>query len=309
MVMTPDHLKELLGFEESALSLASRSLSDADGIVVERLRFQLPGGEAVRGFLTRPEGGRGPLPAILLAHAHGDRYDIGASELTEGRPAWVDAPGPALARAGFAALSIDMPTFGDRATVSESAASKAGLWYGRPLFGRMLGDQAGALAWLAGRRDVDRSRLGVMGISMGATLAYFLAAVDPRPAAVVQLCCFADFATLVATGAHDRHGHYMTVPGLLRETSSGAVAGLVAPRPQLVCVGLEDPLTPPAAVERAFAETSAAYRAAGAPEALELFAEAGIGHQETMAMRRKALRFLQGCLAVEVDAPPGTAGR
>ena len=60
---------------------------------------------------------------------------------------------------------------------------------------------------------------------------------------------------------------------------------MMAPRPQLICVGLDDPLTPPAAVERAFGETSAAYRAAGAPDALELFSEAGVGHRETPAMR------------------------
>lgn len=92
------------------------------------------------------------------------------------------------------------------------------------------------------------------GISMGATLAYFLAAIDQRVSAVAHLCCYADLATLVEIGAHDLHGHYLTVPGLLAETSSGAIAGLVAPRPQLICVGSGDPLTPPLAVARAYAD-------------------------------------------------------
>ena len=292
-VATCDRLKGLLCFEERSLSLASRSTVTRDGCAVECLQLQLPDGEEVRGFLTRPERAGGPLPAILFAHAHGGRYDIGAGELTEGRPAWLDPPGPALAREGFVALSVDMPTFGARANVTESAAAKAALWYGRTLFGQMLGEQAGALTWLARRGDVDPSRIGMVGISMGATLAYFMAALDERVAAVAQLCCYADFATLVETGAHDRHGHYLTVPGLLRETSTGAIAGMMAPRPQLICVGLDDPLTPPAAVERAFGETSAAYRAAGAPDALELFSEAGVGHRETPAMRRQVLDFLR----------------
>jgi dienelactone hydrolase len=284
-----DRLRELLRFEEHSLSLASRSIDVVDGCPVERLRFHLPDEAAARGFLIRPVRAAGRLPGILLAHAHGGRYEIGASELTDGRPAWLDAPGPALAREGFVALCIDMPTFGARANVTESAAAKAALWYGRILFGQMLGEQAGALTWLAARADVDPSRIGMMGISMGATLAYFLAALDLRVAAVAQLCCYADFATLVETGAHDLHGHYLTVPGLLRETSSGAIAGLVAPRPQFICVGDDDPLTPPEAVRRALAETSAAYRAAGAPGAIDLFAEAGVGHRETPAMRRKVL--------------------
>jgi dienelactone hydrolase len=281
------------------MSLVSRTTVARDGCVVESLQLRLPDGEDVRGFLTRPERAGEPLPAILLAHAHGGRYDIGADELTDGRPAWVDPPGPALARAGFVALSVDMPTFGSRAGVTEGAAAKAALWYGRTLFGQMLGEQAGALTWLAGREDVDPARIGAMGISMGATLAYFLAALDARVAVVAQLCCYADFATLVETGTHDRHGHYLTVPGLLRDTSTGAIAGMVAPRPQLICVGLDDPLTPPAAVERAFAETSAAYAAAGAPEAVRLFAEAGVGHRETAGMRGEMVGFLRGHLGVD----------
>ena len=233
---------------------------------------------------------------MLLAHAHGGAYDIGARELVDGRPAWLDPPGPALAGAGFVALAIDMPCFGSRAGLGESAASKAGLWYGRPLFGQMLGDQAGALSWLTARPEVDPARIGVLGLSMGATLGYFLAALDPRVAAVAQLCCFADFATLVETGAHDLHGPYLTVPGLLAAISTGAIAGMVAPRPQLICLGAEDPLTPPLAVARACAEAEAAYRAAGGEAALEICIEAGVGHRETPEMRRRVMAFLRRAL-------------
>jgi hypothetical protein len=125
------------------------------------------------------------------------------------------------------------------------------------------------------------------GISMGATLAYWLAAVDERIAAIAHLCCYADFATLIETGAHDLHGIYLTVPGLLAETSTGEIAGLVAPRPQLICVGEADTLTPPLAIDRALVETRAAY--GGGP--LEVLRQAGIGHQETPEMRAAVLDF------------------
>ena len=65
---------------------------------------------------------------------------------------------------------------------------------------------------------------------MGATLAFWLAALDPRMKAVAHLCCFADLETLVASGAHDLHGLYMTVPGLLAVARTGEIAGLIAPR-------------------------------------------------------------------------------
>lgn len=292
-----DRLKKLLAFNERSLTLISRVVEDRESWVLERLRFNSEGTE-FDGFLTRPMNRTGPLPAVLFAHAHGGCYEIGARELAEGRPAWRDAPGPALAAAGLIALAIDMPCFGSRASVGESAASKAALWRGQPLFGQMLGEQAGALTWLTAQPEVDPHRIGMLGLSMGATLGYFLAALDPRIAALAQICCFADFATLVETGAHDLHGNYLTVPGLLHETSTGQIAGLTAPRPQLICIGEDDPLTPPLAVRRAQAEVAAAYRAMEATHALEVFVEAGIGHSESPEMRRRILDFFRQSLCV-----------
>jgi hypothetical protein len=127
---------------------------------------------------------------------------------------------------------------------------------------------------------------------MGATLSYFLAAIDPRIAAIAHLCCFADFATLIETGAHDLHGIYLTIPGLLAATTTGEIAGLVAPRPQLICIGEADPLTPSLAVDRAWADTHAAY----GDGPLTLMREPGIGHQETEGMRAAVLEFFKTTL-------------
>ncbi|MBW6423788.1 dienelactone hydrolase family protein [Rhizobium sp. XQZ8] len=297
MAITVARLKELLAFEEASLTLLESQHEVRDGYILERLRFQLSDSTEVRGFLTRPSAGfitRGP--AIVYAHAHGARWDIGASELVDGRPALLNAPGPVLAREGYVMLCIDMPTFGERAGVTEDEAAKAALWHGKTLFGQMVSEQAAALTWLASRPEVDPKRIGVTGLSMGATLAYFLAAVDPRVKANAHLCCYADFAALVRTGAHNHHGHYLTVPGLLKETSIGEIAGLVAPRAQLICIGWDDPLTPPEAVDIAFAETEAVYLKAEALGALVFLPEAGVGHKETPAMRRAVLGFFKGYL-------------
>jgi hypothetical protein len=211
--------------------------------------------------------------------------------LLVGREYLLDPPGPALARAGYVTLCIDMPVFGERASVSESSAAKALLWQGKSLFGQMLSDHAAALSYLASRDDVDAARIGAFGISMGCTLSYWLAAVDTRIAATAHLCCFADLREMIALGNHDGHGIYLTVPGLLAETDAGEIAGLIAPRPQLICIGEADALTPLPAFEIAYAETKAAYAAAGVPERLRVVREPGTGHQETQRMRRATLSF------------------
>lgn len=288
MSISRARLIELIGLTEPAIALLSTDTTEHDGYAVETLRFHL-GDIEVRGLLTRPLDTTGKLPAILYGHSHGGRYDIGAAELLTGREYLQSPLGPVFARAGYVTLCLDMPVFGLRATTKESAAAKALLWHGKSLFGQMLSDHAAALTYLASRADVDPTRIGAFGISMGCTLSYWLAAMDDRIKAVAHLCCFADQRTMIELGAHDGHGIYMTVPGLLAETDAGEIAAMVAPRPQLVTIGEADKLTPPLAVQRAWADLEPAY--AAIPQNLQRISEPGIGHQETPRMREAMLQF------------------
>lgn len=293
-----ERLRAAFEIGKHSLTLTSRQVIGEDGYVVERLQFLTAVGEAVRGVLTRPLSS-GPSPALLYMHAHGARYDIGADELLDGRPALLGPLGPEFARRGFVTLMIEMPAFGGRAEPNESARTKASLWRGRSLAGQMVAEQQSAFSWLAACDDVIAERIGVFGLSMGATLGYWLAAVEPRVACVAHLCCYADFETLIESGAHDLHGIYLTVPGLLGIASNGVIAGRIAPRPQLIAVGDRDPLTPPAAVDRALAETRDAYARAGAVDRLTVLREAETGHVETPAMRAAVFEFLERYLVRE----------
>lgn len=288
MPITRERLRQLVGLVEPAVSLSAAHIEQRDGYEVEHLTLLL-GDTEVRGILTRPLKVEGRLPAILYGHSHGGRYDIGADELLDGREYLLDPLGPVFARAGYVTLCIDMPVFGERATVSEGYAAKALLWYGKGLFAQMLCDHSAALTYLASRPDVDQARIGAFGISMGCTLSYWLAAMDDRIKAVAHLCCFADLRTMIELGNHDGHGIYLVVPGLLNEADAGAIGALVAPRPQLICIGEADSLTPSAAVALAWEETAAAY--ANHPGQLQLVSEPGVQHQETPRMREAALAF------------------
>jgi dienelactone hydrolase len=230
--------------------------------------------------------------AVLYCHAHGARYDIGMAELTDGRPALQGPWLPEFAARGWGVLCLEMPTFGARAEPAEGPLAKARLWQGRTLFGQMLGEQRAGLDWLLAQPGIDAGRAAVMGISMGGTLAWWLAALEPRLAAAVSMCCFADLERLVATGAHDGHGIYMTVPGLLAATSTGRLSGLAAPTPLLHCVGFADWSTPKDAYLVAKAELQAAYAAAGAAGALHFHEAESPGHEETPEMRAAVTAFL-----------------
>jgi acetyl esterase/lipase len=259
---------------------------------VERLTIEADDGAPIRGFLAGPPGEWRQLPAVLYIHAHGNRYAIGASELIEGRPALLSPPyAEALAGAGFVSLSLDLPCFGERAGESESSLAKRRLWEGGTLFGDMLAELSAALSLLGSIDGVNAERIGAFGISMGATLAFWLAALDSRVKALAQLICFADLESLIEAGNHDLHGLYMMVPGLPAAIRTGAIAGLAAPRRQFIGVGLQDPLTPEPAVRAGLADLRAAYAAMGASQALEVLLSESSGHFETPAMRVATLEF------------------
>lgn len=293
-------LRRLLGnFRREILTLESseRLALAHPGLRAEKLQLRSSAGRSIRAILTGPDGAWCDQPAILYCHAHGNRYAIGASELIEGRPALLPEPyGHALARAGFVALSVDMPCFGSRADDTEQALAKKHLYEGKTLFGQMLAELEGALAFLSRMEGIDAERLGVFGFSMGATHAFWLAALEPRVRAVAHACAFADLETLVTSGDHDLHGLYMTIPGLLKKFSTGQIAALVAPRPQLACVGLLDPLTPAGAVADAMAVVDAAYRRLDAHSQFHSLIAGNVGHIETEAMREKVLEFFKHLL-------------
>ena len=261
---------------------------DFEGWSLETLAFER-GGEEISALFLRPDTGR--VPAVIYAHAHGNRYEMGCAELVEGRPSLRGPYAADLRKLGIAALCIEMPCFGARQAPGEGARAKAALWKGETLWGQMLAEQRAGVDFLAGHPAVEPGRIGALGFSMGSTLAWWLAALDTRIRAASAQCSFADLETLIAMGAHDGHGVYMTVPGLLRVARSGEIAGLTAPRALQICAGMRDWSTPPEAFEAGVADLRAAY--AGAEDQLRLHVEPEAGHEETPAMRAAVLAFLR----------------
>lgn len=298
-------LEALLGWKVADRAFAAearRSVGSVDGWPLETLTFRAADGEAIEASYLRPPDGAGAAPAALYLHAHGNRYAVGRAELSDGRPS---LRGPYLhefRRLGVAALCLDAPCFGARATPGEQARAKAEMWRGRTLFGQMLAEFSGAVGFLAAEPTIDPNRIAAVGFSMGATHAFWLAALDRRIAAAAALCAFADMERLVDDGGHDAHGVYMTVPGLLPRWRTGDVAALAAPRPLFVAIGSDDPLTPPAAFAAGRRDLEAGYAAAGAADALTFHIAGRSGHLETPAMRAACLSFLSDALRVEAEA-------
>ncbi|MFK7893872.1 MAG: alpha/beta hydrolase family protein [Granulosicoccus sp.] len=243
--------------------------------------------------LVRPDG-EGPFPAVVYCHAHGGRYDIGKKELLEGREALPCGNyASALVNNGIAAICIDLPCFGERVHDIEQALCKRLHWHGDTLFGVMLRELAVCVDYLQSRDDIDTTRIGAMGMSMGSTLSWWLAALDERVKLVAELCCLSDLHTLVREGGYIRHGPYMTVPGLLNETTTGEINALIAPRAHFCAVGLQDVFTPERAFNVVDEYLKECYAHYGQPEHWQTVVSPHTAHEETQAMRSALLRFLR----------------
>ena len=266
-----------------------------EGYTIERLELDLNGLEAVPALLLIPERRPTPAPGLLFIHWHGGMYNLGKEQLlvgAEAQPAYA----PVCVEKGLVTLAIDSWCFGERkheadGRTGEEDAFKLMLWRGRVLWGMMMFDEFRALTYLAGRPEVDPRRLGAFGMSMGATKAWWLAALDPRVRLCLDVCCLTDYEELIRINNLKGHGIYYYVPSLLKHFDAARINELIVPRPRLSVNGRKDPLTPPAGVDRVRDHLMPLYQKYGRAQdcRIELF---DCAHVELPEMRGLILEWM-----------------
>lgn len=272
------------------------------GYVLEKLTLDLNGVEPVPAWFVKPKNLRGKAPVVLYHHAHGGDYALGKDELIDGRSLLQNPPyAELLTSMGWCALCADTWVFGERArprepkqpaNLHETDTFKEMLWRGQVLWGMMVYDSLRALDYLHTRPDVDTARIATLGLSMGSTMAWWLAALDERIKVTVDICCLTDFQALIEAGGLRGHGIYYFVPRLLKHFTTAQINALIAPRAHLGLAGNLDPLTPPKGLDRIDAELKNVYAAAGHPDRWRLFRQ-DVDHRETPEMRQAIVAFLK----------------
>ncbi len=268
------------------------STEERPGYILEKLVLDLNGLEPVPAYFVKPKNLTGRAPTVLYHHAHGGDYKLGKEELLKGRVQIHNPPyAELLTSMGYCALCADTWVFGERYR-QEQDVFKEMLWNGRVLWGMMVYDSIRALDYLQTRAEVDTSRLATAGLSMGSTMAWWLAALDERVKVTIDICCLTDFQALIETKNLKGHGIYYYVPSLLKHFTTAQINALIAPRAHLSLAGNLDPLTPPAGLDRIDRELRKVYADAGHPDRWKLFRQ-DVGHQETSEMRAEIVAFLK----------------
>ena len=197
-----------------------------------------------------------------------------------------------LAEAGIASLCIDQMCFEERRGRTESEVYKRMLWDNHYMWAWMVFDSLRALDYLIAREEVDGRRIATLGMSMGSYMTQWVAALDERIKACVDICCLTNFDELAAENRFDQHGIYYYIPGMRKEMTTAQLNGLIAPRAHLSIIGQFDPHTPKRGVDRDEAELFALYSQLGVPEHWQM-RRYPVGHVETEEMRHDAMAFLR----------------
>ena len=259
----------------------------------------------ISALLLVPEGLRRPAPGVLWLHSSTpDCTQVIVPDTNGG----AEPLGEALVRAGYVVLAPDAYWHGDRRGTGPAGALEAGrdeqsslfklhLWLGRTLWGMFVRDDQIALDYLCDRPEVDASRIGATGMSMGSTRAWWLAALDERVRATVAVACLTRYQNLIAHGQLRQHGIYYFVDGLLRHFDTEGVLALLAPRPFLALTGELDAGSPADGVRDLEARVGRVYAALGAEDRFRNVLYPEVGHTVTPEMRAEMLGWFRRWLA------------
>jgi len=271
-----------------------------DGYVREKVLFFSERDMCVPVYVLIPEAA--PVdrrcPAVICQHGHGygkdDVVGLTHGTLQQWRLGQREqyAYGVALARGGYVVLAMDARGFGERALGYAFGSGDARIGddschgcnivqmkaqlLGLNMFTLNVFDLIRCLDYLTTRPDVDPARIACAGLSYGAALTLFSAALDER----IKVAVVSGFVASLydETFVHGDTCGQQVVPRLLEWGEISDVACLIAPRPLLVESGTEDELFGIEAARQAVTAVRQLYDALHVPELVMHHVFAG-GHR------------------------------
>lgn len=199
----------------------------------------------VTSLLTIPKGVSQPLPAIIFVHGIEDNKNKDYMQV--GHKYLLDA--------GFAVLRIDIANHGDRHIHDyDYDMTKGYRYWTRDIIAQTVFDLRRAVDFLFTRPEIDRERIGYLGISFGGIIGTVFCGVDRRVKVPVIALAGGDFRLAFKFQALSKEtGIYLSIIDPIN------FVGRISPRPLLMMNAEKDEIVPPIL-------TKAMYRKAGEPK-------------------------------------------
>ena len=243
------HILESMQLVMGALPEASRRMSPEVKTLAEdklpgcrrlRIAFEAEQDDWVPAYLLLPEKQADKAPAMLCPHPSSPRGKASPADLSYDSPNVHFAI--ELAQRGYVTLAPDYPGFGDyhcdpyaRGYIS---ATMKGIW-----------NHMRAVDLLQLLSEVDPTRIGSIGISMGGHNSLFLAAFDLRIGAIISCCGFNAFPKYYG-GDLTGWSHQGYMPRIAQVYGKDPrkmpfdfpeIVAALAPRPFFTCSPVDDP--------------------------------------------------------------------
>ncbi|CAI8599825.1 unnamed protein product [Vicia faba] len=264
-------------------------------------------------YLNIEEGEQGKLPLLILSLKNDKQIKRPAVVFLHGTNKYKEFLRPlieAYASRGYVAISVDSRYHGERAkSATDYRDALISAWKTgdtMPFIYDTVWDLIKLADYLTQREDIDPSRIGITGISLGGMHAWFAGAADTRYAVVAPLIGVQGFRwTIDHDKWHDRVESIKPVfevardnlgksvidkdvvekvwdriaPGLASNFDSPYSIPAIAPRPLLIINGAEDPRCHLAGLENVTLKTNQIYKVFQCSDNFKFIAEPEIKHQ------------------------------
>jgi cephalosporin-C deacetylase-like acetyl esterase len=264
---------------------------ETDGYAIEKVIYESLPGFYVTANVYRPSQ-PGRYPGVLLQAGH----------TQEGKPEGQRLAAN-LALKGFVVLAFDPVGQGEREQTFNRTADRAlagwsvpehiqagaqSLLAGESVARYFVWDAKRSLDYLAGRSDVDSSRLGAVGCSGGGALTTFIGALDPRVKVVAPACYINSYRLLFRGPDPDSE---MSWPSFLASGLDMAdFIEMSAPKPWLILATEGDFFTP-AGAQLVYDEARRWFGLYGAEDRLRFFTGPG-PHGTPLETREEMYRWM-----------------
>jgi dienelactone hydrolase len=315
---TREDFRKLLDRPRVPLDPQGTFTAGDDGLRTEHLTIASEKNQRVPLLLLKSEKAEGRRAAVIVLHGTGGTKEGMRGTLVE------------LAKRGMIGVAIDARYHGERAGVTKGAeaynAAILRAWRAKPeeqehpFYYDTVWDLWRVVDWLVSREDVDPSRIGMIGYSMGGIQTWLAAAVDERVKVAVPAIAVQSFQWSLEherwqgransiKAAHEgvakdlgaekvdarvcRALWSKVIPGILDRFDAPRMLPLFAGRALLIVSGDLDPNCPYEGAKLAIASAEEAFRAAGCPEKLKVMVAEGVGHKVTPEQQAAALAWFE----------------
>ena len=222
------------------------------------------------------------VPAILCCQGHGSfgkdavaGVSLNQEERVRNMRELNYDYGEQMVKRGYITICPDFRPFGERVAYANPFEKQdkcnvyfiKGLLLGQILLTRNIHDGMRVIDFLLTQKEVDQEKIGCMGLSFGGTMTTYISALDERVKAADIICYLTTTRHYAIETANFCGAQF--VPHLYKYADVADIAGLIAPRPLLVEIGVNDTCFKFEAARKAQEQLRKIYRASEAQNKLE----------------------------------------